>query len=128
MKTDATLHSLIMVGTAVYGRQRYRVAKAWARAGSLSQTATKSDSGKALSASAWIWPTLPQPIRAVRTRFIASPRKMDCAHPPEERQRLGHLFHWMPFYSTRRNRVNRAGITSAGITVQTRLRLRISGS
>src|SRR5271157_1034835 len=93
MKTDATLHSLIMVGTAVYGRQRYRVAKAWARAGSLSQTATKSDSGKALSASAWIWPTLPQPIRAVRTRFIASPRKMDCAHPPEERQRLGHLFH-----------------------------------
>src|SRR5271157_983776 len=93
MKTDATLHSLIMVGTDVYGRQRCRVAKAWALAGSLPQTATKSDSGKALSASAWIWPTLPQPIRAVRTRFIGSPRKMDCAHPPEKRQRLGHLFH-----------------------------------
>src|SRR5271157_1115776 len=57
MKTDATLHSLIMVGTDVYGRQRCRVAKAWALAGSLSQTATKSDSGKALSAAAWIWPT-----------------------------------------------------------------------
>jgi len=34
----------------------------------------------------------------------------------------------MLLYSTRRNRVNRAGVTSAGITAQTRLRLQISGS
>ena len=34
----------------------------------------------------------------------------------------------MLFYSTRQNRVNRAGFTSAGITAQMRLRLQISGS
>src|SRR5438105_4516053 len=93
MKTACTPDCLFMVGTSLKGRAPKRLANASARARSQSQTATKSDSGNAQSAVAWIWPTLPQPISAVRTAFIASPGKIPGGHSPEESQRLGHLVH-----------------------------------
>src|SRR3954451_13187843 len=68
-------------------------ANAVARSGKPSQTATSSDSGSAASAAAWIRPTLPQPIRAVRSRVfgIRSLREILRRHLAQEGERFGHL-------------------------------------
>src|SRR6476659_453826 len=51
------------------------------------------DSGNAASASAWIVPTLPQPMMAVLTGSMSGLAEMLFYHAPQESQRLGHLVH-----------------------------------
>ena len=85
-----------IVATSVKGRTPYRAGERLGPVGSASQTATKSDSGSVASASAWIWPTLPQPIEGGPRRGSSArltPGKYFATHPPQERERLGHLVH-----------------------------------
>src|SRR5262245_11269792 len=93
MTTASGLTSLSNCATSAKGRPPNWAAYDSARLISASQTATNSDSGNECKAAAWIFPTLPQPISAVRTGFISILREILRAHAAQKSQRLGHFLH-----------------------------------